>query len=126
MAVKKSKKNSHFLIYMSYLKTMFLQQLKKGVSLILFMEGIQKRYLFCQKLYIEGEGVLAQGRASEYNPLFSNTLGPLSLISPFTLTYFMIFVVPGLLFCGIMQLFGHLLLLTKETMKKVCVCLAST
>ena len=91
------------------------------------MEGIQKRYLFCQKLYIEGEGVLAQGGASEYNPLFSNTWGPLmSLMSPFTLTCSMISMVPGLLFCGIMQLFGHLLLLTKETMKKVCVCLAST
>lgn len=34
MAVKKSKKNSHFLIYMSYLKAMFLQQLKKGVSFV--------------------------------------------------------------------------------------------
>ena len=53
MAVKKSKINSHFLIYV--------------------MEGIQKKYLFCQKWYIEGEGVLPQGGASEYNPLFSNT-----------------------------------------------------
>ena len=77
-------------------------------------------------VYVKGKGVLPQGGASEYNPLFSNIWVPLSLISSFTLTYFMIFVIPGLLFCGIMQLFGHLLLLTKETMKKVCVCLAST
>ena len=91
------------------------------------MEGIQKRLFFCQKCYIKGKGeLLPQGGASEYNPLFSNIWVPLSLISPFTLTYFMIFVIPGLLFYGIMQLFGHLLLLTKETMKKVCVCLAST
>ena len=42
------------------------------------MEGIQKRYLSCQKWYIKGKGVLPQGGASEYNPLFSNTLRPLS------------------------------------------------
>ena len=104
---------------------MYLQQVKKGVPFVHGL-GIQKRYIFCQKWYIKGKQVLPQGRASEYNPLFSNPLGPLSLMSPFTLTYFMIFVILGLLFCGIMQLFGHLLLLTKETMRKVCVCLVST
>ena len=121
MAGKKSKKNSHFFVYVVFKDNVFTAVKERG-TIILFMEGIQKRYLSCQKWCIKGKGVLPQGGASEYNPLFSNTLGPLSLISPFTLTYFMIFMIPGLLFCGIMQLFGHLLLLTKETIKKVCVC----
>lgn len=115
MAVKKSKKNSHICIYVVFKDNVFTAVKERGT-------GIQKRYLFSQKW----KGVLPQGGASEYNPLFSNIWEPLSLISSFTLTYFMIFVIPGLLFYGIMQLFGHLLLLTKETMKKVCVCLAST
>ena len=57
MAVKKSKKNSHFLIYtgMSYLKTMFLQQLKKGVS---FVHGrYTKEVSFLPKIvYRRGRG----------------------------------------------------------------------
>ena len=125
MAVKKSKKSSHFFIYVIFKDSVFTAVKERGT--ILFMEGIQKRLFFCQKCYIKGKGeLLPQGGASEYNPLFSNIWVPLSLISPFTLTYFMNFVIPGLLFYGIMQLFGHLLLLTKETMKKVCVCLVST
>ena len=115
MAVKKSKKNSHICIYVIFKDNVFTAVKERGT-------GIQKRYLFSQKW----KGVLPQGGASEYNPLFSNIWEPLSLISSFTLTYSMIFVIPGLLFCGIMQLFGHLLLSMKETMKKVCVCLAST
>ena len=123
MAVKKSRKNSHFLIYVIFKDNVFTAVKERGT---ICSWKVYKVYLFCQKWYIKEKAVLPQGWASEYNPLFSNPLGPLSLISPFTLTYFMIFVIPGLLFCGIMQLFGHLLLLMKETMKKVCVCFVST
>ena len=67
MAVKMSKKFPTFVIY-SYLKTVHLQQLK-GIPFVP-VEGIQKRYLLCHKWYIKGKGVLPQGGASEYNPLF--------------------------------------------------------
>ena len=85
MAVKKSKKSSHFFIYVIFKDSVFTAVKERGT--ILFMEGIQKRLFFCQKCYVKGKGVLPRGGASEYNPLFSNPLGPLSLISPFTLTF---------------------------------------